>query len=55
MVVVRFGKGCEVVLNEEIGDVRVSDGRMEIVEVVFDEDWRLREVLVNDIHVWKRE
>ena len=53
MVAVRFGKGCEIVLDEEFRDVRVSDGRTAIVKVVFDEDWKIREVPVNDIYVSK--
>ena len=40
----RFGKECEVVLDEEFRDVRISDSRTAIVKVVFDEDWKIREV-----------
>ena len=53
MVAVRFGKECEVVLDEEFRDVRISDSRTAIVKVVFDEDWKIREVPVNDIYVSK--
>ena len=54
MVVVRFGKDCKVLLDEKVRDVRVTDGRTAIVKVVFDEGWKIREVLVNDVYVWKR-
>ena len=54
MVVVRFGKDCKVVVDEEVKDVRITDGRTAIVKVVFDEGWKIREVLVNDKYVWKR-
>jgi len=43
---VRFGKECEAVLDEEFRDVRISDSRTAIVKVVFDEDWKIREVPV---------
>ena len=54
MVAVRFGKDCKVVLDEKAKDVRITDGRTAIVKVVFDEGWKIREVLVNDKYVWKR-
>jgi len=54
MVVVRFGEDCKVLLDEKARDVRVTDGRTAIVKVVFDEGWKIREVLVNDVYVWKR-
>ena len=53
MVVVRFGKECKVLLDEEVRDVRIMDGRTVVVKVVFDEGWEIREVLVNDVYVWK--
>ena len=54
MVAVRFGKDCKVVLDEKVKDVRITDGRTAVVKVVFDEGWKIREVLVNDVYVWKR-
>ena len=54
MVVVRFGEDCKVLLDEKVKDVRITDGRTAIVKVVFDEGWKIREVLVNDVYVWKR-
>jgi len=54
MVVVRFGEDCKVLLDEKARDVRVTDGRTAVVKVVFDEGWKIREVLVNDVYVWKR-
>ena len=53
MVVVRFGEDCKVLLDEKVRDVRITDGRT-VVKVVFDEGWKIREVLVNDVYVWKR-
>ena len=55
IVIVRFGKNCEAVIDEEIRDVRVSDGKTAIAKLVFDEEWRLKDVLVNDIYVWRKE
>jgi len=55
MVVVRFGKNCEAVIDEEVRDVRITDGRTAIVKLVFDEEWKLESVLVNDTYVWRRE
>jgi len=54
MVVVRFGEDCKVLLDEKVKDVRITDGRTAIVKLVFDEEWKIREVLVNDVYVWKR-
>ena len=54
MAVVRFGEDCKVLLDEKVRDVRITDGRTAIVKVVFDEGWKIREVLVNDVYVWKR-
>ena len=54
MVVVRFGKTCETIIDEEVKDVRITDGRTAIVKLVFDENWRLKDVLVNDTYVWRR-
>ena len=54
MVVVRFGKDCKVIVDEEVRDVRITDGRTVIVKLVFDEEWKIKEVLVNDVYVWKR-
>ena len=54
MVAVRFGKECEVVLGEEARDVRVTDGRTAVAKLMFDEDWKISEVLVNDVSLWKR-
>ena len=54
MAVVRFGKDCKVIVDEEVRDVRITDGRTAIVKLVFDEEWKIREVLVNDKYVWKR-
>ena len=54
MVVVKFGGGCEIVIDEEVRDVRISDGRIAIVKLVFNENWFLEAVLVNDIYVWRR-
>ena len=54
MVAVRFGKDCKAIIDEEVRDVRISDGRTAIVKLVFDEDWNLKDVLVNDIYVWRR-
>ena len=54
MVAVRFGKDCKVVLDEKARDVRITDGRTVIVKLVFDEEWKIKEVLVNDVYVWKR-
>ena len=54
MVVVRFGEDCKVLLDEKVKDVRITDGRTAIVKLVFDEEWKIREVLVNDMYVWKR-
>ena len=53
MVVVRFGEDCKVLLDEKVRDVRITDGRT-VVKVVFDEGWKIREVLVNDVSLWKR-
>ena len=55
MVVVRFGRGCEIIIDEEVRDVRISDGRTAITKLVFDEGWNLEAILVNDIYVWTRE
>ena len=55
MVVVRFGRGCEIIIDEEVRDVRISDGKMAITKLVFDEGWNLQAILVNDIYVWTRE
>jgi len=55
MVVVKFGRGCEIIIDEEVRDVRISDGKTAIAKLVFDEDWNLQAILVNDIYVWKRE
>ena len=55
MVVVKFGGGCEIVIDEEVRDVRINDGRIAIVKLVFNENWFLEAVLVNDIYVWTRE
>jgi len=38
MVVVRFGRSCEAVIDEEVRDVRISDGRTAVVKLVFDDD-----------------
>jgi len=54
MAVVRFGKDCKVIVDEEVRDVRITDGKTVIVKLVFDEEWKIREVLVNDKYVWKR-
>jgi len=54
MVVVRLGRGCEIIIDEEVKDVRISDGKIAIVKLVFDENWVLESVLVNDIYVWDR-
>ena len=54
MVVVRFGEDCKVLLDEKVKDVRITDGRTAIVKLVFDEEWKIKEVLVNDVYVWKR-
>ena len=54
MVVVRFGRNCEAVIDEEAMDVRITDGRTAIVKLVFDEEWNLEDLLVNDIYVWRR-
>ena len=54
MAVVRFGKECKVIVDEEVKDVRITDGKTAIVKVVFDESWKIREILVNDVYVWKR-
>jgi len=54
MVVVKFGEGCKAIIDEEVRDVRISDGRIAIVKLVFNENWFLEAVLVNDIYVWKR-
>jgi len=53
MAVVRFGEECKAVIDEEVRGVKVSDGRTAIVKLVFNEDWKLREILVNDIYVWR--
>ena len=53
-MVVRFGEGCEIIIDEEVRDVRISDGRIAIVKLVFNENWFLEAVLVNDIYVWRR-
>jgi len=53
VVAVRFGKDCKVVLDEKARDVRITDGRTAIVKVVFDESWKIREILVNDVSLWK--
>ena len=55
MVVVRFGRVCEIIIDEEVRDVRISDGRTAIAKLVFDEGWNLQAILVNDIYVWTRE
>jgi len=55
MVVVRFGRGCEAIIDEEVRDLRISDGKTAIVKLVFDEGWNLQAILVNDIYVWTRE
>jgi len=55
MVVVKFGRGCEIIIDEEVKDVRISDGKTAIVKLVFDESWKLESVLVNDTYVWMRE
>jgi len=55
MVVVKFGGGCEIVIDEEVRDVRISDGRTAIAKLVFDGGWHLQAILVNDIYVWMRE
>ena len=54
MVVVRFGEDCKVLLDEKVRDVRITDGRTAVVKVVFDESWKIREILVNDVSLWKR-
>ena len=54
MAVVRFGKDCKVIVDEEVRDVRITDGRTAVVKLVFDEEWKIKEVLVNDKYVWKR-
>ena len=54
MVVVRFGRGCKIIIDEEVRDVRISDGKTAITKLVFDEGWNLQAILVNDIYVWKR-
>jgi len=53
MVVVKFGEGCEAIIDEEVRDVRISDRKPAIVKLVFDEEWKLKDVLVNDIYVWR--
>ena len=53
MAVVRFGKDCKVIVDEEVRDVRITDGRTAVVKLVFEEDWKIKEVLVNDKYVWK--
>jgi len=55
MVVVKFGGGCEIIINEEVKDARISDGRTVITKLVFDDNWNLQAILVNDIYVWTRE
>ena len=55
MVVVRFGERCEAIIDEEVKDVRISDGKTAIAKLVFDERWNLQAILVNDIYVWTRE
>jgi len=54
MVVLRFGRGCEAIIDEEVKDLRISDGKTAIVKLFFDEAWKLESVLVNDIYVWRR-
>ena len=55
MVIVKFGRGYEIIIDEEVKDVRISDGRTAIAKLVFDEGWNLQAILVNDIYVWTRE
>lgn len=43
-----------MIVDEEVRDVRITDGRTAVVKLVFDEEWKIREVLVNDKYVWKR-
>ena len=51
MVVVGFGKSCEAVIDEEVKDVRITDRKTAVVKLVFDEEWKLESVLVNDVYV----
>ena len=55
MVVVKFEEGCEAIIDEEVKEVRISDGRTVVVKLVFDEEWGLESVLANDVHVWTKE
>jgi len=55
MVVVKFGRNCEAVIDEDVRDLRITDGKTAIVKLVFDENWKLESVLVNDTYVWTRE
>ena len=54
VVVVRFGKSCGVIIDEGGRDVRVTDARTAVVKVVFDEDWKVGEVLVNGKYLWRK-
>ena len=36
MVVLKFGRGCEIIIDEEVKDVGISDGRTAIAKLVFD-------------------
>jgi len=42
MVVVRFGERCEVIIDEEVKDLKISDGKMAIVKLIFDEEMEFR-------------
>jgi len=48
---IRFGR-CEAVIDLDVRDLRVTDQRTAVVKLVFDEDWKLRKILVSDIYVW---
>ena len=55
MVVIRFGERCEAIIDEEVKDLRISDGKTAITKLLFDENWKLESLLVNDTYVWTRE
>ena len=55
MVVVKFGRNCEAVIDEEVKDVRISDGKTAIAKLVFDEEWNLEDIFVNDLYIRTRE
>ena len=51
MVLIKLWESCEAIIDEEVKDVRITDGKIAIVKPVFDENQTLEGALINDIYI----